>query len=132
MADNVTYTNTGTGAVPNATVVRARELPNGSKMQEVDVAPMVCASVSGSQYAQSIPSTSAFTPTVPSGATHMWLSVDPGANTIRWTRDGTTPTTAIGHTLVAGDSIELDNPGNIRLRSTTGTSTVQISYHRYI
>jgi hypothetical protein len=132
VADNVTYTNTGTGAVPNSTVIRTRQTPSGQHIQWADVAPAVVSPVSGGQYALSVGSASPTSLTVPSGATHAWISVDPSANTIRWTRDGTSPTASVGHALQAGDAVEIDNLSNYRMISTTGSSTVQVSYHRYV
>lgn len=132
MADNVTFANTGTGAVPNATQIRTRQNVSGQHIQAADVAPMVPAPVAGGQYALSVGSSAPTTLTVPSMATHAWVSVDPSANTIRWTRDGTAPTSTVGHALAAGDAIEIDNITAFRMFSTTGTSTVQVSYHRYV
>jgi len=132
MPDNITFANTGTGAVPNATVVRTRQVSSGQHVQAVDVAPMVLTAVTGAQYALSVLSSSVRTLTVPSSATHCWVSVDPAATTVRWTRDGVSPTSANGHALVAGDSMEFDQPGNLRMIATSGTSTTQVSYHRYI
>lgn len=132
MADDITFASSGTGAVPNATVVRTRQNPSGDHIQWADVAPAVPAAVSGGQYALSVGSSSPTSLTVPSGATHAVVSVDPSANTVRWTRDGTSPTASVGHALVAGDYLEIDNLSNFRVISTTGTSTLQVSYHRYI
>ncbi|MBA2708775.1 MAG: hypothetical protein H0U59_13300 [Gemmatimonadaceae bacterium] len=96
-----------------------------------DISPAVLTTITGAQYSLSVGS-SVVSLTVPATATHCWVSVDPSANTVRWTRDGVSPTAANGHALVAGDSMEFDRPANLRLVSTTGTSTVQVSYHRYI
>ena len=131
MSDNVTFTNTNTGAVPNSTVVRTRDNGSGHHVQAADVAPMVLTAVSGGQYALSVSSSTVRTLTVPAGSTHCWVSVDPSATSVRWTRDGTAPTSAIGHVLAAGDSIELDNLSNLKFLATSGTSTIQVSYHKY-
>ena len=131
MADNITYANTGTGAIPNSTQIRSRQNSNGQHIQVVDVAPFQASAVAGGQYAVSV-GTTAVSLTVPATATHALVSVDVGANTIRWTRDGTSPTTAVGHALQAGDMIEVENLSNFKMISTTGTSTVQVSYHRYV
>lgn len=132
MADNITFTDSGTGAVPTSTVIKTRQTSSGYHVQAADVAPMVLAAVSGGQYALSVSASTVRTLTVPSGATHAWISVDPSANTIRWTRDGTAPTASVGHALVAGEAIEVDNLSNFKAISTTGTSTIQVSYHRYV
>lgn len=132
MADNVTFTNTGTGAVPNTTQVRTRQVAGGQHIQVADVAPFQANAVTGGQYALAVSSSSVTTLTVPGTATHCWVSVDPSANTVRFTRDGTAPTTSVGHALVAGDNVELDNLSNLRFIATTGTSTIQVSYHRYV
>ncbi len=131
MADNVTFTNTGTGAVPNTTVVRTRQSTGGSHVQFIDVAPALASPVSGGQYALSVTTTTVKTLTVPATATHAWISCDPASPTVRWTRDGTSPTTSVGHALIGGDSIEMDNVTSLRFISTTGTATIQVSYHRY-
>lgn len=132
MADNVQFTNTGTGAVPNATVVRGRQVSgSGAIIQWADVAPAVLTAVTGGQYALSVGPSSPTTLTVPAGATHAWVSVDIGASTVRWTRDGQAPSTSVGHQLAAGDSMEIDNLSNFRAISTSGTSTIQVSYHKY-
>ena len=91
MADNITYANTGTGAIPNSTQIRSRQNSNGQHIQVVDVAPFQASAVAGT------------------------------------VRD-----TAVGHALQAGDMIEVENLSNFKMISTTGTSTVQVSYHRYV
>lgn len=132
MADDISFANTGTGAVPNGTVVRTRQTPAGDHVQWADVAPAVLSAVSGAQYALAVGASSPTTLTVPATATHAWISVDPSASTVRWTRDGTNPTASAGHALAAGDSMEMDNLSNFKVISTTGTSTIQVSYHRYV
>ncbi len=134
MADNVSFTNTGTGAVPNATVIRTRQTTSGQHIQAADVAPMVPASVAGGQYALSVATSGVVTLTVPSTATHAWVSVDTlgPATGIRWTRDGTSPTSTVGHFLAIGDALEMDNLNSFRMIGITGAATVQVSYHRYI
>jgi hypothetical protein len=132
MADNITYVNTGTGAVPNTTQIRTRQVAGGQHIQVADVAPAQLAAVSGGQYALSVGSVSATLLTVPATATHAVVSVDPSSVTVRWTRDGIAPTTSVGHALVAGDYLEIDNLSNWRMIATSGTAVVQVSYHRYI
>ena len=127
----ITFANSGTGAVPNATVVQTRQLASGAHVQSADVAPMVLSAVSGGQYALSVGSSTPTTLTVPATATHAWISVDTSSNTIRWTRDGTAPTATVGHELAALDSLEIDNVSNFKMISKTGTATVQVSYHKY-
>lgn len=133
MADNITFANTGTGAVPNATAIRTRQTPSGGyHIQAADIAPMVASPVAGGQYALSVGPSTPTTLTVPSGATHALISVDAAAATIRWTRDGTAPTASVGHQLAASDSIEIDNITSFKMISMSGNSTVQVSYHRYV
>lgn len=58
-------------------------------------------------------------------ATKAIVTVDP-TNPIRWTMDGTTPTSTVGHYLV-GDSIEIQGFGNIkafRMIKQGGTNAV--------
>lgn len=131
MADNVTTTSSGTGALPNNTTIATRDT-GSSHFQQVDVAPCAASAVSGGQYALSVGTGAAVTLTVPGTATHCWVSVDTGGNAIRWTRDGTTPTSTVGHYLPAGDSIELDNLSSLKFLGIGGTATIQVSYHRYI
>jgi len=133
VADNVTFTNSGTGAVPNGTVIASRDSGSG-QWQQVDVGPAVATAVTGGQYALSVSTSTVTTLTVPSGATHCWLSVEPTSVAIRWTRDGSAsyPTTTQGHYLAGGDAIELDNLSNVRLIGITNAATVQVSYHKYV
>ena len=132
MADNIIFSDTGTGAVPNATVVRSRQTSSGQQIQWADVAPAVLSTVAGGQYALSVSSTAVKTLTVPATATHALVSVDTGALSIRWTRDGTAPTASVGHILAAGEYLEIDNLSNFRCVAVSGSSTIQVSYHRYV
>ena len=127
----ITFANTGTGGVPNSTVVRTRQNGSSEHIQGVDVSPMVPTSVSGGQYAFAVTTTVVRQLTVPSGATHAWISVDPSGGAVRWTRDGTVPTSANGHYLAAGDAVEMDNLSNFRCIASGSAATLQISYHQY-
>lgn len=134
MADNITTTNTGTGAIPNSTTIATRDSGAGH-WQQVDVGPAVATVVAGSQHALSVGTGSPTTLTVPSGATHAWLSVDSGgaATGIRFTFDGTTPTASVGHFLAAGDALTLvDNLSVLKLLGITGTATIQVSYFKFV
>lgn len=70
--------------------------------------------------------------TVPTNATHALMTVDTGAGDIRYWEDGTTPASgAVGLLIPAGGAAELTNLANIRLRASTGSVLVNISYRRY-
>lgn len=106
----------------------------------VDVSPWEATSLTGAQLVAvgttSVGTTgSAGTFTVPSGATHAYVSIE-GAG-IRFWNTGDTPTAGTagqGHMLSSGAGpLEVDNVGLLRM-VTAGTSsgTVQLSYHKYI
>lgn len=69
--------------------------------------------------------------TVPTNATHALLTVDKGGGDIRYWENGTSPSTTVGLLIQAGDAAELTNLSGIRMRSTTGTVAVNVSYRRY-
>ena len=55
-------------------------------------------------------------------------------DSIRWTCDGTTPTSAVGHLAAAGDIIEIEGIANVAafkaIRVTTDAS-IKVSYSRF-
>ena len=129
MADNLTTQSNG--ALPGSQALRTRDVGSSIQAAKSDVAPWVPTPISGGQYALSI-TTTASALTVPSGATHAFISVDTGAGNIRWKRDGGTASTSSGHLLQAGDAMEIDNLSAVSLASTTGTVVIQVSYHKYV
>lgn len=132
MADNITTVNTSTGQLPVATTIATRDTGT-SHWQQVDVGPASVTYVGGAQWALSVSTGSDTSLTIPAGATHCILSVDPSstATGVRWTRGGGALSSTQGHFLAVGDAIELDNLANVRLRAITATATVQVSYHKY-
>lgn len=81
---------------------------------------------------QSISVTTGSSLTVPSGATHALMTVDPDAGGIRYWEDTNTPSSgAVGLYVSAGGAAELTNLAGVRLRATTGTVLVNVSYRRY-
>jgi hypothetical protein len=83
----------------------------------------------------SVPTTGSTSLTVPSGATHAWISVDGGgtATGVRFTFDGTVPTGSAGHFLYAGDALTfVDNLSVLKFVAITGTATIQVSYFRFL
>ena len=133
MADNITTVDSGTGALPNTTTIATRDT-GSSHWQQVDVGPAIATVVAGSQHPLSCGTGSPTTLTVPSGATHAWISVDTGgaATGVRFTFDGTTPTGANGHFLAAGDSLTfVDNLSALKFLGITGSAAIQVSYFRF-
>jgi hypothetical protein len=131
MADNITTTTSGTGALPTATTIATRDTGT-SHWQQVDVAPAVATPVAGGQYALSVGSGSPTTLTVPTGATHAIVSVDSGGSDIRWTVDGTTPTATVGVVLSAGDAMLVDSVAAFKMIGRTATATAQVAYFKYL
>jgi hypothetical protein len=69
--------------------------------------------------------------TVPGGATHALLTVDTGGGNIRYWEDGSSPSTTAGLLVTAGGAAELTNLANVKMRATTGTVAVNVSYRKY-
>jgi len=129
VADNLTTQSNG--ALPGTTQLRTRDTGSGHTSKG-DLAPWVPTPIAGGQYALSVSTSSASALTVPGGATHAFISVDTTGGNIRWTRDGTTPTSAVGHLVQAGDALEIDNLSAFRMIAISTTGTVQVSYHKYV
>lgn len=131
MADDLTFVNTATGAIPNGTVVNTRDTGSGHA-QKVDVAPWKRTIKTPGQYALSVTTGASVTLTWPSGATHALVSVDPGGGDIRWRPDATAPTSANGHRVQAGDAFEIDNLGaSFAMIGAGSNATVQVTYYGY-
>jgi hypothetical protein len=122
VADNITTQSTG--ALPGSQVLRTRDVGSAVQAAKSDVAPWVPTKITPGQYVLSI-TTTASALTVPSGATHAFIS-------IRWKNDGGTASTASGHLLQAGDAMEIDNLSSVSLASTASTVVIQVSYHKYL
>lgn len=69
--------------------------------------------------------------TVPAGATHALITVDAGGGDLRYWEDGSSPSTTQGLLVQAGGAAELTNLSLVRMRATTGTAAVNVSYRRY-
>lgn len=108
--------------------VRTREITTDLHSPKQDVAPWLPTVVSGGQYAQTVTS-SVFTITVPSGATHCLVTVS--GNDVNYTEDGTTPTAAAGLRLPAGFVGELAIPQALKFIRVTSDAIVNVSYRRY-
>lgn len=101
------------------------------EVQYVYVATAVPTVVAGNQ-SISVTSTAGSSLTVPAGATHAVMTVDTGGGDIRYWEDGTTPASgSVGLLAPAGTAVELTNLAGVRLRASTGTVPVNISYRRY-
>jgi hypothetical protein len=129
MADNITTQSTG--ALPGSQTLRTRDVGSSNQAAKSDVAPWVPTKVTPAQYGLSV-TTVASALTVPSGATHALISVEPAGNNLRWKNDGGTASTTSGHLLQAGDAMEIDNISAMSLAASASTVTIQVSYHKYI
>ena len=108
---------------------RAPEI-NSKKFPANFVVTMIPTIVSGNQ-TLSVVTGSNTTLTVPSNATHALVTVDTGGGDIRYWEDGSSPSSGTGLLITAGGAAELTNLSGIRMRSTTGTVAVNVSYRRY-
>lgn len=54
---------------------------------------------------------------------------------MRWTKDGTAPTTSVGHLSNVGTVIFIDNPSDMvrfrAIRTGSTSATLMVSYHRW-
>jgi hypothetical protein len=108
--------------------VRAVEVSSGLYQPVQKVAPHMPTVISGGQYNQTV-SSSAFTITVPSGATHCLVTVSDDA--VNYTEDGTTPTAASGLRLPEGFVGELAIPQALKFVRVTTNALVNITYRKY-
>lgn len=132
MADNLTTTTSSPGGIPTNTKFATRDAGTDGHWQQVDVGPAVCTPKTPGQYALAVSTSVVGTLTPASGATHALISVDLGASSIRWTIDGSNPTSANGHQLAAGERLEIDNPAAFKCLAVGSASTIQVSYHTYV
>lgn len=124
MADDLTVT-AGTGRT-----VRAKEI-NGKLIQYLGAITAIPTPVTGNQTITTVGTASDTTLTVPSGATHALVCVNPGGGDIRFWEDGTSPSSTAGLLIQAGETAELTNLSGVKMRSTTGTVTINVAYRRY-
>jgi hypothetical protein len=108
--------------------VRAVEVSSGLYQPVQKVAPHMPTVVSGGQYNQTV-SSSVFTITVPSGATHCLVTVSNDA--VNYTEDGTTPTALSGLRLPSGFVGELAIPQALKFIRVTTDAVVNIAYRKY-
>jgi len=126
MADDVAITP-GTGAAK----MRAKELSSNIFAQVVAVLTTPPTVLTGNQTI-SLATGSDTSLTVPTGATHALMTVDTGGGDIRYWEDGTSPSTSAGLLVPAGGAAELTNLASVKMRATTGTVAVNISYRKYV
>lgn len=125
MADDLAVTP-GSGAI-----MRTKQLASGSHAQVVMVVTCPPTAVAGNQ-TLSVTTAADTTLTVPAGATHALLTVDTGAGDIRYWEDGSSPSSTAGLLVPAGGVAELAIPATTKLRSTSGTTVIQVSYRKYV
>ena len=126
MADDVAVT-AGAGPVK----MRAKELASNIFAQVVAVLTTPPTVLAGNQ-TLSVVTGSDSTLTVPTGATHALMTVDTGGGDIRYWEDGSSPSTTAGLLVPAGGAAELTNLANVKMRATTGTAAVNVSYRKYV
>lgn len=113
--------------------LRDRDI-SGNHAQKIDVAPWVPAAVTPGMYGQLV-AASVVQLSVPAGATHVMLTVDGGD--VRFTEDGSTPTSANGLILTDGSIAEFSIVGSTIsfIRSnTTASATIYLNatFRRYV
>lgn len=123
MADNITV-SPGSGAT-----IRTDE-QSGIHILFNYVATAPPTVMSGQQ-TLSVTTTADVTLTVPTNATHALMTVDTGGGDIRYWENNTSPSSTQGLLVTAGSAAELVNLSQVRMRSTSGTVAVNISYRRY-
>jgi hypothetical protein len=107
-----------------------RSVDNSSvEMPIIGVGPHMPTVVSGAQYNQTVTS-SVFTSTLPSGATHALVSVRTDA--VHYTEDGSSPSATAGIYLPAGFVGELACPAALKFFRVTGDAIVALSYRKYV
>jgi hypothetical protein len=125
MADNLGV-SPGSGAS-----LRTKELAAGVHAQVVALLTMIPTILTGNQ-TLSVATGADTTLTVPTGATHALMTVDTGGGDIRYWEDGSSPSASAGLLVPAGGAAELTNLGNVKLRATTGTVAINVSYRKYV
>ena len=124
MADNLT--------VGGNRVVRADDIGSGvERLLQFLGAVTATPTVLTGQQTLSVATGADTSLTVPTNATHALVTVDKGGGDIRYWENGVSPSTTAGLLIQAGDAAELTNLAGIRMRSTTGTVAVNVSYRRY-
>lgn len=131
MADNELTVLTAAGATKT---LRDRDIEaSGIHAQKIDVAPWRPAVVGGAQYSVDVTSSAVVTLTVPSGATHVLLSIDGGD--VRFTEDTSNPSAgSTGNGLILKDGFigELNLPNALRLIAVSTTAQLNATYRKYI
>lgn len=124
MTDNLGVTP-GSGAT-----MRTKELSAGVHAQVIAALTMVPTVLAGNQ-TLSVVTGSDTTLTVPTGATHALVTVDTGGGDLRYWEDGSSPSSSAGLLVPAGGAAELTNLANVKMRSTVGTVSINVSYRKY-
>lgn len=109
--------------------LRSRDVGSAVQAQAIDVGPWLPTVVSGYQ-SLSVGTGSVVTLTVPSGATHVLLTVDGGD--VRMREDAANPTTASGLILKDGFIGELPLPNALRVIGISTTCSVHATYRKYV
>ena len=125
MADNLGVTP-GSGAT-----MRTWELSTGIHAQATGVITMKPTVLSGNQ-TLTLSTGSDTSLTVPTGATHALLTVDTGGGDARYWEDGSSPSASAGLLVPAGGAAELTTLASVKLRSTSGSVAVNVSYRKYV
>ncbi len=126
MADDYTFKD----AAGTSRTARADEI-NSKLIPFIGVITAIPTPVAGNQTITTVGTGSDTTLTVPSGATHALIGVNTGGGDVRFWEDGSSPSSTAGLLIQAGETAEVTNIANIKLRSTTGTVTIQVAYRRY-
>jgi hypothetical protein len=130
MADD--FATNASGQVLSRTF-RARDIGTGVIASKQDVAPWLPTLVAGAQYAVSVTTGTIITLTVPSGATHAFVTV--GVADVRYTEDNSPPTTGTtgnGQLLKDGFVGELPILTAMKFIAVTATAQLNVSYRKYI
>lgn len=129
MADNITYANSSTGAIPNSTVIRTEDV--GGKHLQVT---LVGAHVRTYKGTQSLTlSGTAQTLTVASGGTHADIYCEGATSSdyARFWHAGSTPTASVGVKLKDHEIVQTADPGTFRAINGSGSCTLRVEYYAY-
>lgn len=110
--------------------LRSKDVGGGKQAQVIFVGTML-PTVTGKETIAAVGTGADSTLTAPAGSTHALLTVDAGGGGIRYWEDGTSPSPTAGLYVPPGGAAELTNLANVRMRATTGTVAVNVSYRKY-
>lgn len=110
--------------------LRSRDVGSSVQAQVVDITPSLPSVVAGAQYNLTV-STAVVTLTVPSGATHAFLTNNGAA--VKMTEDGSAPSATNGLQLQDGFIGELALPAPLKfIRAAAVDSKLNVTYRRYV